>query len=968
MCSAVKSLTRVEEISKMAEVRVPTGFAFAADPDLDLEKLGPHEMKSAYRISKTGLHSRFNDPSCRTNCRDQPGCLTFLGEDSWFVEKEEEEEEPEPRVRKMGEPAGLRNLGNTCYINSLLQIWFHNSTFRQAIYDWKEEEEDQAEEEGKVAASLQRLFAKMEFTRRKFVDPREFISQLGINPGIQQDAQEFSKLFISLLEESLSHQRTDSVRTMVESQFRGEYTYVTTCLNCNQQSARSSQFYELDLALENNNSLQECLDDFTKVEKMTGEEKYHCDHCDSKQEATRACRLTELPPVLNLQLNRFRYDLELGRKKKINTEIDFPLELEMALYHEGPSTLYSLAAVLLHVGQQAHHGHYVAHIKERGSWFLFNDEKVYCMEKKVGPQRSQHAYMLVYIKKEEQEQRLKEVWVKSLRENLVEQEDSEDDVEVGKAALYQVRSVPDNFPAHLKDVVQEDLFEMLAEAAAREREKAETKMLLEGQQLKIREDYRQLHLDEDDVEEERFEFLPLVWLRRWLTDPVDCGHIETSDLLCLHGQLHLEKLHEVKLCREETAEQLYGEYGDGAGPRLNRDSLCRLCVVTKARRVSHQFRVARDQLLLARETPVDGRGFWVGRRSLARWKILARRQLENKIQQDEDEFLRRKTDLTRRRKRKATMDCFEKTREKLQRSGCSVTISFAAENVIGADICDTAGLKIIGSQDQPFVFGQPVEPLTESDDHTKTAPDVENQQKMKNEEDEEDKVFNEELLCVHGNLKLRTGKDSRKLISHEAWSRISSYFSKSVSFQFGMSVCSICQEQRSQYREAANTHKSRLPHLFMGSHRPSLSHPGCPSVFLVPATFVMAWRAFVRGDSGELVSHVNNRSLLCAHKGFLHKLALYVDANKVLVKVSQEEWTIIKELFTVDVEIKVEREAGVSGSELNISPSPCTICMTSRVEESPTIESSLTVRRIGTSGEFRRHRGLRGIYWRWLEL
>ena len=116
----------------------------------------------------------------------------------------------------------------------------------------------------------------------------------------------------------------------------------------------------------------------------------------------------------------------------------------------------------------------------------------------------------------------------------------------------------------------------------------------------------------------------------------------------------------------------------------------------------------------------------------------------------------------------------------------------------------------------------------------------------------------------------------------------------------------------------------------------------------------------MRGDSGEQVSHVNNRSLLCAHKGFLHKLALYVDANKVLVKVSQEEWTVIKELFTVDVEIKVERVTGVSGSELNISPSPCTICMTSRLEESPTIESSLTVRRIGALGESWRHRGLRG--------
>ena len=208
----------------MSEVRVPTGFAFAADPDLDLDMLGPSELKSAYRISKTGLHTRFQarGPGCRTNCRDLPGCLTFLGEDAWFVEKEEEEE-PDLRLRKMGQPAGLRNLGNTCYINSLLQIWFHNPTFRQALYDW--DPEDFPEEESKVAASLQNLFARMEFTDRRFVDPRDLISQLGINPAIQQDAQEFSNLFISLLEESLSHQKKDSVRTMVETLFRGELTY-----------------------------------------------------------------------------------------------------------------------------------------------------------------------------------------------------------------------------------------------------------------------------------------------------------------------------------------------------------------------------------------------------------------------------------------------------------------------------------------------------------------------------------------------------------------------------------------------------------------------------------------------------------------------------------------------------------------------------------------------------------------------
>ena len=155
-----------------------------------------------------------------------------------------------------------------------------------------------------------------------------------------------------------------------------------------------------------------------------------------------------------------------------------------------------------------------------------------------------------------------------------------------------------------------------------------------------------------------------------------------------------------------------------------------------------------------------------------------------------------------------------------------------------------------------------------------------------------------------------------------------------------------------------------LPPLYQGFERPSLSQPGSFSIFLVPAAFVIAWRAFVRGDVGQKISEVNNQSLLCAHKCFVHKLALYMESNKVLVKVSPEEWDVIKELFTVDIEIKVERDPGVSGSEFNISPSPCAICMTSRVEESPTFESSLpvslTVRRIAHYGEHWRNRGLAG--------
>ena len=61
--------------------------------------------------------------------------------------------------------------------------------------------------------------------------------------------------------------------------------------------------------MQGNKTLAECLRAFLKPEKLDGDNKYFCGNCDSKQNATRCVRLTKLPPVLNLQLNRFYFDM-----------------------------------------------------------------------------------------------------------------------------------------------------------------------------------------------------------------------------------------------------------------------------------------------------------------------------------------------------------------------------------------------------------------------------------------------------------------------------------------------------------------------------------------------------------------------------------------------------------------------------------------------------------------------------------
>jgi len=178
-------------------------------------------------------------------------------------------------------------------------------------------------------------------------DPEEQDNESILDPELYEPKSKVASLqalFVSLLENSLAHQTNSDIKSMIQRLFRGEYAYVTKCLTCNRESIRPSFFYELDLALAGNKTLtiEKCLEDFLKIEQMTGDEKYFCEGCEAKQDATRCCKLRELPPVLNLQLNRFQYDMQFGRKKKLNSCILYPEELDMSKYLEGAEKVISI--------------------------------------------------------------------------------------------------------------------------------------------------------------------------------------------------------------------------------------------------------------------------------------------------------------------------------------------------------------------------------------------------------------------------------------------------------------------------------------------------------------------------------------------------------------------------------------------------------------------------------------------------
>jgi ubiquitin carboxyl-terminal hydrolase 4/11/15 len=146
-------------------------------------------------------------------------------------------------------------------------------------------------------------------------------------------------------------------------------------------------------------TLQDCLEEFTKQEKLGEDDLWYCPQCKKHQQATKQFDLWKAPDILVVHLKRFSNNRTF--RDKIDTHIDFPIEgldltdmvkeraaatklLErgidiesLGLNNLDEPLIYDLYAVDEHLGGLGG-GHYRAYAINHinGKWYHFDDSYV----------------------------------------------------------------------------------------------------------------------------------------------------------------------------------------------------------------------------------------------------------------------------------------------------------------------------------------------------------------------------------------------------------------------------------------------------------------------------------------------------------------------------------------------------------------------------------------------------------------
>uniref|UniRef100_A0A1B6E877 Ubiquitin carboxyl-terminal hydrolase n=1 Tax=Clastoptera arizonana TaxID=38151 RepID=A0A1B6E877_9HEMI len=321
---------------------------------------------------------------------------------------------------------GLKNLGNLCYMNSIMQCVSNTEELKRELMSLHSPHKNRnSKTKGLVFDAVKQLIRLLHQGAYRWVSCQELKAVAGQFCNTfagyeQQDSHEFLTELMDWLHEDLNYPSPNisldgaseetgekawgefkkNNESIVLNLFYGQLRSTITCSDCNKKSIKFDPFSNLSLPLpmeKDKINLSDCLRLYLRGETISG---WICPRCKVPRQAVKKFDITRLPPVLVIHLKRFMTEfVGVGWTRKKGNMVEFPLDdLDMRQYvvnNEQRFHTYNLYAVSNHYGTMDS-GHYTAYCKNYAlkKWFKFDDQEV--AEISSSGVRTSAAYILFY--------------------------------------------------------------------------------------------------------------------------------------------------------------------------------------------------------------------------------------------------------------------------------------------------------------------------------------------------------------------------------------------------------------------------------------------------------------------------------------------------------------------------------------------------------------------------------------------